>query len=556
MKNLPQKFLVFAMVVFVMTSCSAQRNAKKSKSTTASTTSSSPSTVESPTAANGKKPNILFILVDDYGWRDVAAYGSTFYETPNMDKLIGQSLKFTQAYSTYPRCVPSRYSIMTGSHPARLKGDGEGKDGEAGFTVHTPNISIGQAMKNNGYQTFYIGKWHLGGEDKAPNGVGFDQSIAAGQAGATSSHFAPYNEKSNGSSGKEKPITDLDNAPKGEYLTDRLTDEAINLLKEDAKKDKPFFGILAHYAVHTPIQAKEEYINYFKEKLRKNPTVAGADYEPESAGETKLKQDNVTYAAMIKSVDDGVGKIMKALEDLGIANNTIIIITSDHGGLASRGNKRELATSNKPLRAGKGNLYEGGVRVPYIIKWPGVIKGGTETNSIIQGVDNFATLVDIAGGKMPSSQINDGKSFYDVIKNGKSYTDRTIFWHNGSPRPTSTADIYSSAIRKGDYKLVDLFALGKKELYNIKKDIGEQNDIAAANPKLVDELYAELDAWRKKIGADMKINVNSLSEKEKAAGVQVVLTPEEQRKADKKAERKAAKKEEKKEARKENQKEN
>jgi arylsulfatase A-like enzyme len=552
MKTLAQKALVFAMAVFVMTGCSAQRNAKKSKQPSVSSTSASQNSSSNTTVVNGKKPNILFILVDDYGWRDIAAYGSNFYETPNMDKLVSQSLKFTQAYSTYPRCVPSRYSIMTGTHPARLKGDGEGKNGEEGFTVHSPNISIGQAMKNNGYKTFYIGKWHLGGEDKAPKGVGFDQSIAAGQAGATSSHFAPYNEKSNGSSGKEKPITDLDDATKGEYLTDRLTDEAIKLLKEDANKDQPFFGILAHYAVHTPIQAKQEYINYFKEKLQKNPQ-AGADYEPESAGETKLKQDNVTYAAMIKSVDDGVGKIMKAIDELGIANNTIIIITSDHGGLASRGNKRELATSNKPLRAGKGNLYEGGVRVPYIIKWPGVVKAGTETNSIIQGVDNFSTLVDIAGGKMPSSQISDGKSFYDVLTAGKSYTDRTLFWHNGSPRPTSTADIYSSAIRKGDYKLVDLFALGKKELYNIKKDIGEQNDIAAANPKLVDELYAELDAWRKKVGADMKINAASLSEKEKAAGVEVKLTPEEQRKADKKAARKEAKKEEKRAARKEEQ---
>jgi arylsulfatase A-like enzyme len=549
MKTLAQKILVLVVAVFVITGCSAQRNAKKSKKPTASSTS--PNTTASSTVTNGKKPNILFILVDDYGWRDIASYGSNFYETPNMDKLVSQSLKFTQAYSTYPRCVPSRYSIMTGTHPARLKGDGEGKNGEEGFTVHSPNISIGQAMKDNGYKTFYIGKWHLGGEDKAPKGVGFDQSVAAGQAGATSSHFAPYNEKSNGSSGKEKPITDLDDATKkSEYLTDRLTDEAIKLLKEDANKDQPFFGILAHYAVHTPIQAKQEYINYFKEKLQKNPQ-AGADYEPESAGETKLKQDNVTYAAMIKSVDDGVGKIMKAIDELGIANNTIIIITSDHGGLASRGNKRELATSNKPLRAGKGNLYEGGVRVPYIIKWPGVVKAGTETNSIIQGVDNFSTLVDIAGGKMPSSQISDGKSFYDVLTAGKSYTDRTLFWHNGSPRPTSTADIYSSAIRKGDYKLVDLFALGKKELYNIKKDIGEQNDIAAANPKLVDELYAELDAWRKKVGADMKINAASLSEKEKAAGVEVKLTPEEQRKADKKAARKEAKKEEKRAARKE-----
>jgi arylsulfatase A-like enzyme len=496
--------------------------------------------------AGSPKPNVLMILVDDFGWRDIKAYGSNFYETPNMDKLIGQSLKFTQAYSTYPRCVPSRYSIMTGTHPARLKGDGEGKDGEEGFTVHAPNVSIGQAMKDAGYTTFYIGKWHLGGGDKAPSGVGFDQSVAAGQAGATSSHFAPYNEKANGSSGKEKPIPDLDNAPKGEYLTDRLTDEAIKLLQVDAKAGKPFFGILAHYAVHTPIQAKQEYIDYFKEKLRKNPPPAGPDYEKESAGETKLKQDNATYAAMIKSVDEGVGRILKTLEELGIDKNTVVIITSDHGGLASRGNNRELATSNKPLRAGKGNLYEGGIRVPLFIKWPGVVKDGTETNSIVQGVDNFATIVDIGGGKMPANQINDGKSFLDVLKGGKPYTDRTLFWHNGAPRPNSTADIYSSAIRKGDYKLVDLFALGKKELYNLKDDMGEQRNIADQNPEMVQKLYDELNAWRKQVGADMKTKPNSLSEAEKAVAGKIEMSPEEAKKAARKEARKEAKKQERK----------
>lgn len=493
------------------------------------------------------KPNVLVIMVDDYGWRDIHAYGSDFYETPNMDKLIGQSLKFTQAYSTYPRCVPSRYSIMTGSHPARLKGDGEGKDGEPGFTVHAPNISIGQAMKNAGYATFYIGKWHLGADDKAPLGVGFDKSVAAGQAGATSSHFAPYNVSRGGASGKEKPIPDLDDAPNGQCLEDRLTDETIKLIN-NRDKSKPFFGILAHYAVHTPIEGKEEYINYFKEKLKKYKN-SGSDYEPQSAGETKLKQDNTKYAAMIKSVDDGVGKILKAIDDAGLSENTIIIVTSDHGGLASRGNTRELATSNKPLRAGKGHLYEGGLRVPLFVKWPGVIKGGTETNSIVQGLDLFPTLMDVVGSQMPKAQIADGASYFDVLKQGKTHTDRTIYWHNGAPRPTQTADIYSSAIRMGDYKLIDFFGLGKKELYNLKNDIGENNDISAQNPEILNKMYALLDAWRKKMGADMQLKPASLSEAEKAAS-RVELTPEDV----KKAERKAARKEEKKDQRKESKK--
>lgn len=485
------------------------------------------------------QPNILMILVDDYGWRDIHAYGSEFYETPNIDKLISQSLKFTQAYSTYPRCVPSRYSIMTGTHPARLKGDGEGRDGEPGFIVSSPNVSIGGAMKSNGYHTFYVGKWHLGGGDKAPNGVGFDKSIAAGFAGATSSHFAPYNTSRGKASGNEKPIPDLDDAPKDEYLADRLTDETIKLI-QSSPNDKPFFGILAHYAVHTPIEAKQEYKKYFDEKLKVKPQT-GPDYENESAGETKLKQDNTTYAAMIKSVDDGVGKIMMTLEEQGLAENTIIIFTSDHGGLASRGNKRVLATSNKPLRAGKGNLYEGGIRVPLFIKWPGVIKGGTETTSIVQGVDNFSTIIEIAGGKVPLTQIHDGVSYLDVLTRGKSHTDRVLFWHNGAPRPVSTADIYSSAIRKGKYKLIDFYALGKRELYDLQSDIGEKNNIAAEQPELVKNLYAELDEWRKKVKADMKLKPGSLSEAEKEFQAES-LTPEqlhkEKEKADKKEEKK------------------
>lgn len=469
--------------------------------------------------AQAKKPNVLFILVDDYGWRDIHNYGSDFYETPNMDKLIGESLKFTQAYATYPRCTPSRFSIMTGSHTARISG-GRGKEmvGKPDFHVSAPNISIGQAMKNAGYNTFFIGKWHLGLDQYAPGKLGFDYNIASGNAGATSSHFAPYNMAPNGkASVRTILIPDLDDAPKGENLEDRLTEETIKRLKTDAKKDKPFFGILAHYAVHKPLQGKPEYVKYFQEKLKKNPPPAGPDYEPESAGENKLKQDDAVYAAMIKNLDDNIGKIIKTLDDLGISKNTIIVVTSDHGGLSSRGNKRGLATSNRPLRAGKGNLYEGGIRVPLFIKWPGVIKGGTQTSSIVQGIDNFPTIVDMAGGKIPQAQWLDGKSYIDVIKEGKSHTDRTVFWHNPDPSPTNTADIYSSAVRSGDYKLMDLFADGKKELYNLKDDIGERRDIAAQHPDIVNKLYTELETWRKKIGADMTIRPRNLSASQRAA---------------------------------------
>jgi arylsulfatase A-like enzyme len=475
-----------------------------------------------------KKPNVLFILVDDFGWRDIAGTGSTFYETPNMDKLIAQGMTFTQAYASYPRCVPSRYSIMTGSYPARMAAKG----GDENMRIAEPNVSIGQAMKNSGYHTFYIGKWHLGKADDIPSKKGFDQSIAAGGAGATSSHFAPYNLDETGKEPKkEAPITDLDDAPEGECLEDRLSDETVKLLKQNANKSEPFFGILAQYAVHTPLQGKKEYIEYFKEKLKKNPQV-GEAYEKESAGENKLKQDNCTYAAMIKSVDDGVGKIMKTLDELGIAENTIIVLTSDHGGLSSRGNNREVATTNRPLRAGKGHLYEGGIRVPLIVKWTGVVKAGSKNSAPILGTDHYATMVEIGGGTVSQTQVNDGKSYASILRGGSFDANRPLYWHNWAPRPTSTGDIFSSAIRIGDYKLVDLFADNKQELYNLKDDIGERKDIAAENPEMTKKLYAQLKTWRNSIGINEKV-MDDMGKK---------ATKKAERKEEKKAERKQERK--------------
>lgn len=484
------------------------------------------------------KPNILMILVDDYGWRDIHAYGSDFYETPNMDKLISQSMKFTQAYSSYPRCVPSRYSIMTGTNPARIKGNKGGGEDESGFNIDKPNISIGKAMHNAGYKTFYIGKWHLGADEFAPMGVGFDTSIAAGAAGATSSHFAPYNVARNGKAAKEAPIPNVENAQEKECLEDRLTDETIKLLQIQ-NSNQPFFGILAHYAVHTPIQGKPEYVKYFQDKLAKMPKQEGDEYEKERNAETKLKQNNATYAAMIKAVDDGIGKILETLEKQGLDKNTIIIVTSDHGGLASRGNQRELATSNKPLRAGKGHLYEGGIRVPLFVKWQGVIKAGTETNSLVIGADHFNTLLDIAGAKMPNTQTNDGESYINILKGAQANTARTMYWHNPAPRPGSTGDIYSSAIRMGDYKLLDFFGIDSVELYNLKDDIGEHNNIAESNKELKDKMYKMLCDWRNKVGASMIVKAKGTGETDRNAPKKEAR--KEERKADRKVERKDAK---------------
>lgn len=451
------------------------------------------------------KPNILFILVDDWGNFDLSATGSAFYETPNIDKLYKQGMKFSQAYATYPRCVPSRYSIMTGSHPARR---GQDDSGVVGFHIENPNASIGQAMKNAGYNTFYLGKWHLGGNQYSPKELGFDETFAAGAAGGVSSHFAPYNKGFQALGGvpeaETAPIDNVENAPDEECLEDRLTDETMRMLRDFSSKKQPFFGILAHYAVHTPIEGKKEYVAYFKEKLKKN-LPEGSAFEKESAGENKLIQDHATYAAMIKSVDDGVGKIMNTLEESGIAENTIIVLTSDHGGLSARGaNKRELATSNRPFRAGKGHLYEGGLRVPMVVRWKGVIKAGSSTDALIQGTDHYPTFLEIAGAKAPKGQVLDGESYLPILKGGKPDLNRLLYWHNPAPRPSATGDIYTSAIRIGDYKLVDLYGDEKRqELYNLKTDAGESKNIAAENPELTQRLYSQLNSWRKSVGAYM-----------------------------------------------------
>lgn len=482
------RFLSFLAVLAVILSCISSKNAFKSK------------------------PNVLFILVDDWGYFDLAATGSRFYETPHIDVLYAEGMTFTQAYATYPRCVPSRYSIMTGTHPARF---GQDDSGVVGFHIQAPTKSIGDAMKEVGYSTFYVGKWHLGGNEFAPIHRGFEATFAAGAAGGVSSHFAPYNRDFKALGGvpeaETAPIDQVENAPEGECLEDRLTDELIHMIRENASKKKPFFGVLAHYAVHTPLEGKEEYIAYFKEKLRKNPP-QGPAFERESAGENKLVQDHATYAAMIKAVDDGVGKIRKTLNELGIADETIIVLTSDHGGLSARGNnKRELATSNRPFRAGKGHLYEGGLRVPMVVKWKGVIKPGSVSNAPIQGIDHFLTFLDIAGGNAPQTQIMDGKSYYAVLKGKKPDVNRPLYWHNPAPRPYATGDVYSSVIRVGDYKLIDLYGEKKGiELYNLKSDSGETQNIANEHPEMVEKLVHQLQSWRQSVGAFMTLTPRGL----------------------------------------------
>lgn len=443
-----------------------------------------------------EKPNVLFILVDDFGSHDLSCYGSTLYETPNMDKLAASGATFSKTYVAYPRCVPSRFGIFTGKHPARVQGVKDSPHVEP-----DRDATIGQAFKAAGYSTFYCGKWHLGEGASNPDKVGFDTIVAAGAAGATKSHFAPYNtpRKKGGGGGDEKDdIIGLDDAPPDEYLTDRLTQETMKFI--EANKERPFLAVLAHYAVHTPIEAKKHLTKRYEEKLATLPKPV-VEWEKESAGENLLVQNNATYAAMIESVDHGVGRLLNQLTKLGIDDNTIIILASDHGGLSARGGNREVATSNRPLRAGKGHLYEGGLRIPFMIRWPGTVKPGTEITTPVSTLDLMPTLTDMAGIARPKLAGTDGLSLVTLLQSGVAPQRDTFYWHNPAPRPSSTADWFSSAIRVGDLKLLDFPTQKKIELYDLVNDPGESKNLAETRPEDRDRLLAKLNAWRKEVGA-------------------------------------------------------
>ena len=446
------------------------------------------------------KPNVLFVLIDDFGSRDLGCYGSTLYETPNMDRLAASGAKFTQAYVAYPRCVPSRFAIFTGKHPARVQGIKDSPHVEP-----ERDATIGQAFKAAGYSTFYCGKWHLGEGASEPNKVGFNITVAAGAAGATRSFFAPYTvSKGKGGHDEKDAITGLDDAPEGEYLTDRLTDETIKFI--EANKDKPFCAVLAHYAVHTPIEAKTHLTKRYEEKLASMPKPA-AEWEPESAGENMLVQNNPTYAAMIQSVDNGIGRLLNQLKKLGLDEKTIIVLASDHGGLSARGNTRGVATSNRPLRAGKGHLYEGGLRIPVLVRWPGTVKPGTEIATPVSTLDLMPTLTAMAAIAAPPLAGTDGQNLVPLLQTGTAPARDTFYWHNPAPRPASTGDWFSSAIRVGDLKLLDFPGEKKVELYDLANDPGESKNLAESRSDDAKRLLAKLNAWRTEVGASMTVKV-------------------------------------------------
>ncbi len=490
------------------------------------------------------KPNVLFILVDDLGWSDIGCYGSSFYNTPNIDKLAEESVKFTQAYAACSVCSPTRASIITGKYPARLhltdwlpgrKNYPFQELENAEINQHLPYdiTTLPEVMKENGYQTAIFGKWHLGEDSASTHRQGFDLHIPQWNKGwPNGTYFAPYHMKG------------LEDAPKGEYLTDRLTDETIKYI--DKNKDKPFFIYLAHFAVHDPIMGRPDLVEKYQEKLESEPPSKGAPFilegnpdspSPLSRGELdrmigedafkgysllpdrtvkiKQNQDNVEFAAMVESVDESVGRIRAELKRLGLEDNTILIFFSDNGGMsaANFGNpKRKIAktrlnkafsTSNLPLRGGKGWFYEGGIREPLLIKWPKSGQTGTVCDVPVISVDFFPTILEMVGIKFdPAKYVLDGESLVPFVQGEKTAEDRPLFWHfphysnHGQQSPCG-------AVRLGDYKLIEYFENNTVQLFDLKNDPQEQHDLSGTNPGKVDELRKILHQWRKDVNAQM-----------------------------------------------------
>ncbi len=454
----------------------------------------------SGTASHG--PNIVFILIDDLGWRDLGCYGSTFYETPAIDKLASEGIRFTDAYSAHSLCVPSRYAIMTGKYPARVLGKER--------FLKNEETCFSELLKEAGYSTFYAGKWHLGDKESPdfplPEHQGFDVNKGGSHIGQPGDFFYPYQGKGTykHEDGRisEYGVPGLEGGEEGEYLTDRLTDETVAFIQKNA--GNPFFVMLSHYAVHTPIQAKPELDAKYNRKLMAIETPPHTEYIREGTGVTNVHQNHTTYAAMVESVDQSVARIRKTLEKLSLADNTIIVLTSDNGGLSNTGYaQRELATSNLPLRAGKGWLYEGGIRVPLIVHWPGVTNTGT-SDALVNGMDFYPTFLEMTGLSPQPDLHKDGISFAPVLKNEVKTTRKRSFWHTQSGNPWYVGDSACSVIRDGDYKLIHWYEEDRTELFNLKSDPGEQNDLSEKMPEKTAEMFAKLNQWRTDVKAYMK----------------------------------------------------
>ena len=430
-----------------------------------------------------KKWNFVLILADDLGWTDLGCYGSQFYRTPNLDRLAAEGLRFINAYAAAPVCSPTRAAILTGQYPARLRVTdwipGLEPPGmmlrQPEWVRHLPHeeTTIPELLRPAGYVSASIGKWHLGGEGSYPEQHGFDCNIAGTSAAQPKTYFAPYG------------ISTLKEGPPGEYLTDRLAEEADRWLTDAGSR--PFFLYMSHFAVHMPIQAKGEMIKQYEARIRPG-----------------ISHSNPVYAAMVESLDQAVGKLLAKLEQMHVADRTVVIFTSDNGGVI----KPQHITSMEPLRGEKGTLYEGGIRVPLIVKWPGVTQSGSTSDVPVSSIDMLPTIAEIAGLPQPPRGV-DGKSLVPLLRGGQTLHRKALYWHypHYNLHQALMPITPGGAIRMGDWKLIERYEDGRLELFNLREDIGERNNLAASKPEKAQELQQELAAWRKAVGAQMPSRV-------------------------------------------------
>lgn len=439
------------------------------------------------------KPNIIFILIDDLGYMDIGANNpQTFYETPNIDALAAKGMRFKQGYAACPVCSPTRASILTGKYPPRTGITDYIGGKRAGKLLPAPNrdrlaleeTTLAEAFKAGGYATFFAGKWHLGPENFWPENQGFDFNLGGTDAGGPykgKKYFSPY----------ENPR--LPDGPPGEYLPDRLASETVKFIA--AHRDQPFLAYLSFYSVHTPLMAPDDLRKKYEAKAKSLPT-DGPVFGKEHNSEVRMVQDHAVYAGMVEAMDQAIGKVMAALESEGLVDRTIVVFTSDNGGLST---SEGHPTSNLPLRGGKGWLYEGGIREPMIIRAPGVTKAGSICETPVTSPDFYPTLLELAGLPMPPKQPVDGMSLVTLLK-GEPLARGPIFWHY--PHYGNQGGAPGGAVRDGDWKLIEWYE-GSVELYNIAQDIGEKNNLAAQYPDKVKALQEMLTAWRKEVNAVM-----------------------------------------------------
>ena len=458
-------------------------------------------------AATGAGPlNVVFLLVDDLGYMDIGANNPrTFYETPHVDRLAATGMRFTQGYAANPVCSPTRYSIMAGKYPSRVDATNFFSGARAGRFKPAPlhdrmplsEVTVGEALKARGYATFFAGKWHLGPtEEYWPENQGFDVNKGGHMHGGPwggKKYFSPY---------ANPRLTD---GPPGEHLPDRLSTETVRFI--EVHKDGPFLAYLAFYSVHTPLMAPKELVEKYqakakrlgldgKDEFAKEEQVSPGKQYGTMARDYRILQKHAVYAAMVESMDRAVGKVLKKLDDLGLAGRTAVILMSDNGGLST---SEGSPTSNLPLRGGKGWLYEGGIREPFLIRWPGVTRPGSVCEVPVISTDFYPTILEMTGSQARPSQHLDGVSLAPLLRGGKELEREALYWHY--PHYSNQGGFPGGAIRMGDWKLIERFEDGRAHLYNLREDVGERDDLAGRHPDRVAQMRRQLHAWYKEVDA-------------------------------------------------------